>query len=452
MIPRCGLIASSMALVMVGIAGCGEKKAAPPEDTKALARVTVVRPERKTIRRSIVQPGQIEAFDLAKLYAKVPAYVERSLVDIGDKVVGPRVDDAGVVVERGQVLAELSAPEIEQELEQKKALVVQASADVDRAQAAVKVARADLDSARSMMNETAASVGRMDAEYARWNSEYDRVVQLVSRSAVTQKLADETKAQLNAAAAARAEAQAKVESARSKIAANGALLEQSIAEEAASRARFHVAETDEARAAALVQYLTIEAPFDGIVAQRNADIGFFAEAGGGRQAEPLFVVVRGDRVRVYVDLPEMDAPLVDQGDRAVVRTQSLPGREFVGAVTRSAWSLDAATRTLHTEVDIPNPDEKLRPGMYALVTIDLAVHEDAMLVPLAAVVEQDGGVWCYVVVEGKAVRKAVTPGLKNATEIEIVSGLNGDESVISAKAASLKDGQALEIVETTASR
>jgi RND family efflux transporter MFP subunit len=148
----------------------------------------------------------------------------------------------------------------------------------------------------------------------------------------------------------------------------------------------------------------------------------------------------------------MDAPLVDIGDRAVVRTQSLPGREFAGAVTRTSWSLDAATRTLHTEVDIPNPEATLRPGMYAVVSIDLAVHENALTVPTTALVEQDGGSWCFAIENGKAVRKAVTPGLKSANEVEIVSGLKEDDMVVSAKAASLKDGQAVEIAEATGPR
>jgi RND family efflux transporter MFP subunit len=275
---------------------------------------------------------------------------------------------------------------------------------------------------------------------------------LVSRSAVTQKLADETKAQLNAAAATRAETQAKVESARSNASAGEAQVEQSIANEAASRARLHVAETERARVAALVQYLSIEAPFDGVVAERNAEVGVLADAGGGAQAAPLFVVVRSDPVRVFIDLPELDAPLVDVGDPAIVRTQALPGREFSGAVTRSSWSLDAATRTLHTEIDIPNADGALRPGMYAQVTVELAAAENALVVPESAVFEQDGKVWCSVIENRLAVRKAVSPGLKSGAEVAITAGLDGDELVVSAKGAALKAGQAVELVEATGPR
>jgi HlyD family secretion protein len=431
------------AALVVGALGCAKPSAAPPKpaaDSPAEAprpRVTAAKPLHKTISRKVTQPGQIEAYDQARLFAKIPAYVETYRVDIGD------------VVERGQLLAELSAPELDQELQQKKALVAQAGADVEQAQAVIKVAQADAVSAQARLKEAMAAIARVDAEYQRWNSEYNRVVQLVSKSAVTQKLADETKAQMLAADAARKEADAKIESAGAAVAASQAQVEKTRADEVAMRARRQVAEADEARAAALVNYLKIEAPFDGVVSQRNADIGYFAQAGGGNAGQPLFIVVRTDRVRVFVDLPEMDAPLADKGDRAVVRVQSLAGRDFSGTVMRTSWALDATTRTLHTEVDVPNEGGELRPGMYAQVTIDLAERENAVVVPAAAVVNQENRPWCFVVEDGKAVRKPVILGIKNGDEIEVASGLSGDEWVIQGKGASLTDGQAVDVVEAT---
>ncbi|MBI3837927.1 MAG: efflux RND transporter periplasmic adaptor subunit [Planctomycetia bacterium] len=407
--------------------------AGPAESSRA--RVTAAKPERKTISLTVTQPGQIEAFDQAKLYAKIPAYVEEYRADIGDRV------------ERGQVLAELSAPELDQELQQKKALVAQAGADVEQAQAAIKVAQADEVSAVAQMKEAAAAVERVEAEFERWDSEYKRVVQLVSRSAVTQKLADETKAQMLAAAAARKEAEARIESAESAVAANHAQVEKKRADEVAIRARRQVAEADEARTSALLNYLRIEAPFDGAISERNADIGYFAQGGGGDGAQPLFTVVRTDRVRVFIDLPEMDAPLAGAGDPAVVRVQSLSGRDFPGEITRTAWALDPTSRTLHTEVDVPNESGELRPGMYAQVTIDLAEAPNALIVPAAAVVAGDNATWCFVVEDGKAKRKPVFVGLKSGNEVEITSGLDDHDLVIQTKGASLTDGQSVELVE-----
>ena len=153
-------------------------------------------------------------------------------------------------------------------------------------------------------------------------------MQLVSRSAVTPKLGEETKSQMLAADAARNEAQAKTESFRAAEAASRAQLEKSIADEAAIRARYKSAKADESSTEALVDYLSIEAPFDGRISERNADIGFFAQAGGADQARPLFTVVRIDPVRVFIDVPEMDAPLVAVKMGAAVRVQSLAGETF----------------------------------------------------------------------------------------------------------------------------
>ena len=170
-------------------------------------------------------------------------------------------------------------------------------------------------------------------------------------------------------------------------------------------------------------------------------------------AKPLFTVVRTDRVRVFIDLPEMDAPLANSGDRAVVRVQALGGRDFLGSITRTSWALDSATRTLRTEVDVPNPDGQLRPGMYAQVTIDLEERADAWTLPTSALLSQGGETWCYVVENGKARRKPVTVGLTAGGEAEILTGLAGNEEVIVlAKGASLTEGQAVEAAQVAATK
>jgi RND family efflux transporter MFP subunit len=436
-------------------AGCG-RSAAPATGGAAaqpVSRVNVIKPERKTLRRVVVRPAEILAFDEAKLFAKIPAYVESYLVDIGDRVKGPQFDAENKLVAIGQKLAELSAPELDQDLLQKRALVAQASADVEQAQAAIRVAEASAASAKAQLAEATAAVHRVEAELARWTSEYDRVVKLVSKSAVTQKLADETKAQMLAAEAARSEAEAKIESARAAAAGAEAQVDKSRADEAVTRARRDVAEAELARAAALVEYLSIEAPFDGTISQRNADIGAFAHAGGTAGARPLFTVVRNDIVRVFVDLPESDAPWANAGDQAVVRVPSLAGREFKGTITRTSGALDSATRTLRTEIDLPNADGPLRPGMYAQVTLQLDERADVWVVPAAAVATLDGSTCSFAVENGKAIRKPVVLGLQAGGEVEIASGLTGVERlVLLGKGASLTDGQAVEAEEPGATK
>jgi RND family efflux transporter MFP subunit len=444
-VPTLLLIALAAGLVP----GCSKPASTDPHakaeaTAPAVVRVTTVKPQRKTLKRTLTQPAQIDAFEIARLYAKIPAYVQAFHVDIGDEVTGPKYDQSGALVRAGQVLAGLSAPEVQEEFNEKKALVAQAGAEVEQAQAAIKVAEADAISSRARLKETLAAKDRSAAEYEKWASEYERVTQLVSRSAVTQKLADETRAHKLAADAARSEADARIESARSMVAACEAQVEKARADEIAVRARRDVAEAAQARAASLVDYLKIEAPFDGVVSERNVDTGFFAQAGGGSQAQPLFVVVRTDRVRVFVDVPEPDAPLVDVGDRAVIRVQSLAGTEFPGDVTRTAWTLDPGTRTLHTEIDVPNSDKQLRPGMYAQVTIELAEAPDALVIPASATLaDNQGRATCFAVVDGKAARKPIQLGIRAGDEVQVLAGLEGDELLV-VKPASTLDGQRVE--------
>jgi RND family efflux transporter MFP subunit len=436
-----GLTGSACLLLTVALAGlatigCRAKDSPQPsaaaKSEAAPLRVNVVKPQRKAMRRTLTQPAQIEPFEQARLYAKIPAYVTEYHADIGD------------AVRRGQVLVKLSAPEVERELEQTRALVSQAAAELEQSQAAVKVVQADAASAEAAVKEATAAVKRHEAESERWNSEYERVVKLVSRSAVTQKLADETKAQLLAAQAAQAQAEATIERAKSDLAASHAHVEKARADEVAARARREVAEANEARAAAMVDYLTIKAPFDGTIADRHADVGFYAQPPGGSASLPLFNLVSTNPLRVFVDVPEPDAPLVDEGDAAAIHVQALAGQDFRGSVTRTSWALDPGTRTLRVEVDVANPQGKLRPGMYAKVTLELAHHDAALVVPAATVTMHENLPCVFVAHEGKAVRKRVVPGIANGDEVEIVSGLAGDEAVISAKGASIADGQAIE--------
>jgi HlyD family secretion protein len=435
-LPAAAALCLGAALTCLGTDGCGRPGSGPASSAASNEapplRVTVVKPERKTIRRTVTQPAQIEPFEEARLYAKVPAYVEAYHVDIGD------------AVRSGQLLVKLSAPELERELEQKRALVSQAAAELEQAQAGVKVVEADAASAAASVKEALAAVKGREAEYDRWNSEYDRVVQLVSRSAVTQKLADETKAQLLAAQAARKEAEATIERAEAELAASHAHVEKANADEVAARARRKVAEANEARAAAIVDYLTIKAPFDGTISERNADTGFYAQPPGADSALSLFTLVRTDPVRIFVDVPETDAVLVDHDDRADIEVDALPGHDFPGSVTRTSWALDPGTRTLRVEIDVPNPDGLLRPGMYARVSLEVAVHENALVVPAAAVTTHENRPCVLVARDGKALRKRVVPGIASGDELEIVSGLDGDEAIIVAKGASVSEGQAVE--------
>jgi RND family efflux transporter MFP subunit len=192
----------------------------------------------------------------------------------------------------------------------------------------------------------------------------------------------------------------------------------------------------------MVDYLTMRAPFDGIITQRQVDPGRLVQLSKGAGDAALLTIIQADTVRLFVDVPETDAVLVEPGRKATIRIPSLPGRTIEGTVTRASWSLDAGNRTLRTEFDLPNPDGAMRPGMFAQVTLAVAERAETLVVPKSAVVTIDGQPTCMVVSkDGVVAARPVQIGLRTAAELEITSGLSTEDAVISANASAFKSGQ-----------
>jgi RND family efflux transporter MFP subunit len=198
----------------------------------------------------------------------------------------------------------------------------------------------------------------------------------------------------------------------------------------------------------MLGYARIEAPFDGVITRRNVDTGHLTRPGA--DAPPLFVAARTDVVTIAVDIPETYATDVDPGDRALVKLQAMKGRTVEGKVTRTAWALDPKTRTIRVEIDIPNPGAKLRPGLYAYATVIVEEHPDVLTVPTTAVVQEKDQAFCVTVEDGKAVRRPIRTGLSDGTRTEVTSGLQGGEEVVKASAASIIEGQPLEVAQPAA--
>jgi HlyD family secretion protein len=152
-------------------------------------------------------------------------------------------------------------------------------------------------------------------------------------------------------------------------------------------------------------------------------------------------------VTVVVDIPETYSTDVNKGDRATIKLQAMKGRTVEGTVTRTAWALDSKTRTIRTEIDIPNPGGKLRPGLYAYATVIVEEHKNALTIPTTAVVKDQDTAFCVVVTDEKAARKPIILGLGDGMRTEIISGLTGSEIVVKANAASMSDGQAVKVQE-----
>ena len=396
-------------------------------------RVEVVRPERHTVQRTVGEPGEIEAYETTPIFAKIAGYVQKVSVDIGYEI------------KKGQVLAELWVPEFEADLTEKRAAVVQAMARKAQAEATVKVAQAAVSSGEARVSEVEAGVKRADSDLTRWQQEYRRVEQLFNERAQTGSLLDETHNKLRSAEAACDEVRAKVKSAEAALNEARSGLEKARSDVVSAAASIDVAKSEASHAQAMLGYTRIEAPFDGIITRRNVDTGHLTKP--GTDAPPLFVAARSAVVTITVDIPETAAADIKPGDRALIKLQALKGRTVEGRVTRTAWALDPKTRTIRAEIDIPNPGAKLRPGLYAWATIVVEEHPNVLTLPTSAVVKDKDQSYCVVIAGGKAVRRRIEVGLNDGTRTEVVSGLESGEAVVKANAASLTDGQPVDVLD-----
>jgi HlyD family secretion protein len=429
------LTAVSTGIVLMALAtGCerpSEVKAGPP--AQPMRPVEIVHPERHTIRRSVSEPGELEAFETTAIHAKIAGYVKNWTVNIG------------AAVTKGQTLVELSVPELDAELKQKQAAVEQAIAKHKQARAAVRVAEANVAGAEARLVDVRAGKRRVEADLARWQAEFHRVEELYAARAQTGSLVDETRSKLRSAEAGCDEIAAQIKTAEVAVTQSQAALDSAHSDVFAAAAAIDFAKADAGTALARLAYTRLEAPFDGIVTQRNVNTGDLTQPGADKP--PLFVVARSDIMTIRVNVPEAFAAEVNTGDLAMVRLQELKGKTVEGTVTRVSWAIDPKVRTLRVEIDIPNPGAKLQPGLYAYATVIAEQHADVLTLPATAVVSESGKDYCVAVVAGKAMRRPIEVGISDGTRTEIVSGLDGRELVVTANAASLVDGHPLEAVE-----
>ncbi|MFI5456088.1 MAG: efflux RND transporter periplasmic adaptor subunit [Isosphaerales bacterium] len=430
--------AAATGIVLMALAaGCERSPEGPAGPAVQPVRsVEIVHPERHTVRRSVGVPGELQAFETTPMHAKIAGYVKDWSVNIGAKV------------KKGQVLAELSVPELEAELKQKQAAVEQSVAKHEQTKAAVKLAEANIAGAEAKLKEVQAGIPRTEADLVRWQLEYKRVEELHAVKAQTGSLLDEDRSKLRSSEASRQEVLAQVNTANVGITQSHAALDQARSDVVAAASAIDVAKADSRNVEAMLGYTKIEAPFDGIVTQRNVNTGALTQPGADQP--PLFIVARSDIVTIRVDVPEAFAVEVNPGDGAVVKLQEVKGKTLEAKVTRTSWAVDTKVRTLRVEIDIPNPGGKLLPGLYAYATVVAEEHKDVLTVPTTAVVNEKDKSYCVAVVEAKAVRRPIQLGLRDGTRTEIASGLDGGEAVVKANAASLTDGQPVQIEQPAA--
>jgi RND family efflux transporter MFP subunit len=212
----------------------------------------------------------------------------------------------------------------------------------------------------------------------------------------------------------------------------------------------------------MLEFSRLRAPFAGVVTQRNISEGDFVQpAGTGAKGQPLYVVRQIDPVRVFVNVPGADAMWLKDGDPVSFRLQGAGGELFTGKVTRNARSLDPQSRTLRTEIDVPNPRGKLLPGMYVQASISVR-HSGVWTLPASAVVTEGDQTFCYRVAKDKAVRTPLQIGLRGGDLVEVMkmqakapssdaegpwTDFTGQEEIVS-NPSGLSDGQPVRRAES----
>jgi RND family efflux transporter MFP subunit len=337
-------------------------------------RTAPVRASSSTL--SVSWPGTTAAFDQANIYARASGYISKRDVDIGSRV------------KAGDLLVEITAPEVEHQ-------IAQAQGTLAQLQAGLLQAKANRDLAQVT---------------------WDRDSALVQRGWVTKQQGDTDRLNLEARDAAVAVAAANI---------------------TAQEAQLRVLDQQKL-------YQSVTAPFDGVITQRNIDVGSLVQA-DATSGTFLFTLMQSDVLRIQLYVPQDQAFGVAPGVEAVVHVPEMPGRDFPGTVTRIADALQPGTRTLLTEIDVPNPDHALTPGVYCNVELKIPRKTPSLIVPSAAIVFNRDGLSVAVVEDGVARFREITVVRDFGTTVEVSAGVKDGDQVILNPPVDLTDGRKVNV-------
>ncbi|HME11177.1 MAG TPA: efflux RND transporter periplasmic adaptor subunit [Bryobacteraceae bacterium] len=339
--------------------------------------VAVVHPAPGDLKNEVLLPGNVQPLIDAPIYARATGYVKQWSVDIGARV------------KAGQTLAELDAPELDQQVQQAKSNLQQAQASLEQSLASYEQ-------------------GRSNEELARVTA--DRWKNLVARGVVSKQENDQYQMQYQAQVA------------------NVQALDKAIN---AARGTVGSMQANLSRLEDLQNYKIIRAPFDGVITARNTDIGALVNGGNGAPNQELFHLAAINKLRVFVNVPEIYSRAAIPGITANLTLSEFPGRSFLGKLVRTAGAIDAGTRTLLTELEVDNPSGELKPGSYAEVHLKLPVATQTLTLPVNAIIFRSEGQQVAVVRQGNKVQLVnVQTGRDSGTQMEIVSGLSATDEVI----------------------
>ncbi len=350
---------------------------------KQVPRVDVIRLTRGSGQTTLVLPGTMQAITEAPILARADGYLKRRLADLGDRV------------REGQVLAEIDAPELDQQIQQADAAVEQAQAGVEQAQANLAQGIANRD------------LARITAE---------RLKTLNERGIAPQQDRDQSQAQLAAQDAGVHAAEKLVAAQRSNL--------------AAARANLGRLRTVDA-------YRLVKAPFDGVVTQRNVDVGALVSAGNTL----LYRIAQTGTLRTYVNVPQSSVGAVRVGQAATLTLSDFPGRTFAGKVARMAHAFDPSSRTMLVEVDVPNTDGTLIPGSYADVELIGSRTNPPIVVPAAALVFRADGAQLAVVRPDNTIHlQKIRVGRDYGDRLEVLSGVDEGATIVAVPGDAAREG------------
>jgi RND family efflux transporter MFP subunit len=358
--------------------------------------VAVARASTEDLSHGLVLTAEFKPFQEVEVMAKVSGYIKQIYVDVGERV------------RQGQLLATLEIPEMGDDLKRADATVIRAKADVTRA-------RDELHRAESAHNIARLSFERLSAVAAKKPGliAQQEIDEAQSRELMTEAQLAGAKSALNAA-----EEQVNVNSA------------------------------DTQKVKTLIDYQRVTAPFAGVVTKRYADTGSMIQAGTASQTQamPVIKLSENSMLRLILPVPESAVPTVHIGQQVAVRVPTM-NRSFPGRVARFSGKVSAASRTMDTEVDVPNSNLLLMPGMYAEVDLTLAQRNRVITIPVTAL---DSNHQVMVVTPNNRieVRKLAT-GMESSDKVEVMSGLNEGDLVVVAGRASLQPGEEVKPKVTT---
>jgi RND family efflux transporter MFP subunit len=381
-------VLTAVALALSSCSGNGNEKvqASGPTITVGVTKVA-----RKSVGREITLSSELVPFQEIDVYAKESGYVKSLSVDYGTHV------------KAGQVMAILEIPELEAQLQEDQAEIKNAVNQVSRAQ--------------HELYRYQAQYKALHLEYTRLNGVFESQPGIVAQQEVD-------------------DAQGKDLAASSQVDAGQAALE-------AAQSQLSVTKAKLSHDQSLFDYSRITAPFPGVVTDRYANLGTLVQAGTGSstQAMPIVRLSQDDLFRLVIPVPESYVRYIRIGDHVDVRVPSLD-HTFPGKVARFSVDVREDTRTMHTEVDVPNPQRVLLPGLYAEAELVLDRKDDVPTVPVQALNHEGAKTTVFVVNRNEELEdRTVQLGLQTASDAEIVSGLNEGEQVVVSDRSGLKAGQ-----------